>query len=94
MHAYVYVLDGIATANGGVGISGLWSSPYQMSHEWHNREGPETAAGLFWYCCKQFHFISLQTSPIASEIPILDNKRFRPTLAHLPEVISRQKPYH
>jgi hypothetical protein len=32
-----------------------------MSPNWRSTGGPETTASLYWYCCKQFHFISFQT---------------------------------
>jgi hypothetical protein len=54
---YGYVLDGIVTAIGEVGISGsrfyfTLLSPVRRS----TRGGPETAAGFYWYCFKQFQF--------------------------------------
>jgi hypothetical protein len=48
---YVYVLDGIDTAVGGVGIGGSRSKGVLA---WQSREGRETSTGFPQYCCKQF----------------------------------------
>ena len=59
---YEYVLDGIVTAIGEVGISGSRSTSrleVQLQVEHSKRGGPETAAGFYWYCCKQFQLALL-----------------------------------
>jgi hypothetical protein len=40
LNPYVHILDGIATANGEVGISGSRSSPYQISPRMAKHGGP------------------------------------------------------
>jgi hypothetical protein len=64
----VYVLDGIVTAIGEVGISGSQSSPTLNKFTRHKQGGPETIAGLYLYCCKQSHFISFHRVMVDGEV--------------------------
>jgi hypothetical protein len=55
-YKYVYVLDGIATANGEVGITGSRSSPCQMSPRMAKHGEPRESSRFILLCCKQFQF--------------------------------------
>jgi hypothetical protein len=45
---YVYVLDGITTANGEVGISGSRCSPYEVRPSVANHGGPTNSSRLIF----------------------------------------------